>query len=157
MINIKKKSLLNYITLLSWGRLTFPSSQMAEFACVCFAILDYADKFIARHNQSTIRESAERILETYSPKYIFTCKQRTEKGLKFATKVVVNTFYNNKTCILKTHCKTLKKIRQRSKENWFMEKLLVSFFLFCIAAKFVTNFFCLFTIFYNYISGKKKL
>ena len=53
---------------------------MAEFLCACFAILDYADKFIARHNQSTIRESAERILETYSSKYIFTCEQHTEKG-----------------------------------------------------------------------------
>ena len=67
---------------------------MAEFVCACFAILDYADKFIARYNPSTIRVSAERILETFSPKYIFTCEQHIEKGLKFAAKIVVNIFYN---------------------------------------------------------------
>ena len=60
-----------YFDLLSRGGLTVPSSQMAEFVCACFAILDYEDKFIAKHNESTMRESAERILETYSPKYIF--------------------------------------------------------------------------------------
>ena len=57
-----------YFDLLSRRGLIVSSSQMVKFVCACFAILDYADKFIARHNQSTIRESAERILET-SPKY----------------------------------------------------------------------------------------
>ena len=47
---------------------------MAEFVGACFVILYCADKFIARHNQPTLKESAERILETYSPKYIFTCE-----------------------------------------------------------------------------------
>ena len=63
---------------------------MAEFVCAHFAILDYEDKFIARHNKSTIRESAERILKIYSPKYIFTFEQHTKKGLKFAAKIIVN-------------------------------------------------------------------
>ena len=83
-----------YFDLFSQGGITVPSSQMVEFVCACFVILDYADKFIARHNQSTIRESAERILETYSPKYIFTCEQHTEKRLKFEAKIVVSIFYN---------------------------------------------------------------
>ena len=72
----------------------FRSSQMAELVCICFALFDYADKFIARHNQSTIRKFVERILETYSPRYIFTSEQHTEKGLKFAAKIVVNISYN---------------------------------------------------------------
>ena len=66
---------------------------MVKFVSACFVLFDYADKFIARHNKSTIWESAERILETYSPKYIFTCEQHTEKGLKFTAKIV-NIFYN---------------------------------------------------------------
>ena len=52
------------------------------------------DKFITRHNQSTTRESAERILGIYSPKYIFTSEQCTEKRLKFAAKIVGSIFYN---------------------------------------------------------------
>ena len=67
-----------------YNRLTIPSNQMTEFVGTCFAILDYADIFIAKHNESTIRESAEIILETYSPKYILTCEQHSEKGLEFA-------------------------------------------------------------------------
>ena len=85
-----------YLDLLSQGGLTIPSSQMAAFVCACFVILHYADKFVARYNQSTIRKFAKRILETYSPKYIFTYEQHTEKGLNFAAKIVVNIFYNNK-------------------------------------------------------------
>ena len=69
-----------YFDLLSQEGLTVPSHQMAEFVCACFAILDYVDKFVARHNKCITRESVKRILETYSPKYIFTCEQNTEKG-----------------------------------------------------------------------------
>ena len=110
-----------YFDLLSRGGLTIPSNQMAEFVGTCFAILDYADKFIAKHNQSTIRESAEIILETYSPKYIFTCEQHSEKGLKFASKIVVNIFYNNKQRLasdeIRKQAVNYFKKRQRSKEN----------------------------------------
>ena len=52
-------------------------------------------KYMNSLNQSLIREYTERILETYSPKYIFTSEQHTEKGLEFAAKIV-NMFYNNK-------------------------------------------------------------
>ena len=44
-----------YFDLLSRGGFTVPSSQMAVIVCACFAIVDYADKFIARHNQSSKR------------------------------------------------------------------------------------------------------
>ena len=71
-----------------------PSNQMPDVVCACFAKLDCADKFIARHNGSTIRESAESILETYSSKYIFTRNNTLKKGIYFAAKIVVNIFYN---------------------------------------------------------------
>ena len=109
-----------YFDLLSRGGLMIPSSQMAGFICACFAILDYSDKFIVKHDESTTRESAERILETYSPKYVFTCEQHTAKGYKFAGKIVVNIFYNNKQKstldeVRKNAVTHLKK-RQRSKD-----------------------------------------
>ena len=59
-----------YFNLLSGGGLTVSSSQMAEFVYAYFAIFDYADKFIERHNESSITESTERILETCSRKYM---------------------------------------------------------------------------------------
>ena len=85
-----------YFDLLSWGGLTVPSRQMAEFVCACFAILEYADQFIVKNHVSTTRMSAEQVLGIYSPKYSFTCEKHIEKGLIFAIKIVVNIFYNNK-------------------------------------------------------------
>ena len=81
------------------GGLTVPFSQMEEVVCACLAILDYTDKFIARHNESTIREPTERILETYSAKYVFISEQHTEKGLKFSVKIVINIFYNKQNLV----------------------------------------------------------
>ena len=52
-------------------------------------MIDYASKFIARHNEYPI-------METYSQKYIFTCEQHTAKELKLAAKIVVKISYNNK-------------------------------------------------------------
>ena len=65
----------NYLNSLSRGGLTIPSSQIAEYVCACFAILDYANRFIERHGQSTTREAAETIFKIYSPKFAFTCEQ----------------------------------------------------------------------------------
>ena len=111
----------HYLNLLSRGGLIIPSTQIAEFICSCFAILDFADNFIEKHKHSTTRKAAEIILDTYSPKYIFTCDQHIEKGYRFATKIVTNIFYNNKQrlssdSIRKDSLKLFKK-RQLSKEN----------------------------------------
>ena len=84
-----------YFDLLSRG-LTVPSRQMAEFVCASFAILEYADQFIVKNHESTTRVFTEQVLGIYSPKYSFTCEKHIEKGLIFATKIVVNIFYNNK-------------------------------------------------------------
>ena len=120
-----------YFDLLSWEGLTVPFSQMAEFVCACFTILDYADKFIARRNQSTIREPAERIFETYSPKYIFTCEQH-EKGLKFAAKIVANIFYNSKHKLALDEVRkhAVKCFKKKAKVKRFIEKLYISLFFY---------------------------
>lgn len=38
----------------------------------------------------------ENLLETYSPKDVFTCEHYTEKGIHFAEKIVLNIFYNKR-------------------------------------------------------------
>ena len=65
--------------------------------------------------------------------YILLVNNTLKMGLKFAAKIVVNIFYDNKQKfasdeVQKHPVKCLKK--QRSKENWFIEKLLVIFFFF---------------------------
>ena len=112
-----------YFDLLFRGGLTVTSRQMAEFACACFAILEYTDQFFVKNHESTTRGSADQVLGIYSPKYSFTCEKHIEKGLIFAIKIVVNIFYNNKQKnssdeVRKTTVECFKK-GQRSKENPF--------------------------------------
>ena len=86
----------DYLDILSRGGLMIPSTKIAEYICSCFAILDFSTQFIEKHKQFTTRQCAEKILETYSPKCIFTCEQHIENGYKFAIRIVTNIFYNNK-------------------------------------------------------------
>ena len=82
-----------------------------------FAILDYAKDHI---ENNLVRHIAELLLKKYAPKSIFACDQHSEEGSKFASRAVVNIFYNNKQKICrddvrKDAVKSFKK-RQRSKD-----------------------------------------
>ena len=57
--NIKNNS---YLTLLSRGGLTVPSSMLADFTCSCFAVLDYTSKFIEKESVVPAWTVAEYIL-----------------------------------------------------------------------------------------------
>lgn len=85
-----------YFKSLSRGGLTIPSQYINNFVCNCFAILDYADKFIEKHNEVSTRVAAEYVLKTYASNEIFTCEKHTESGRRFAAKIIVNIFFNNK-------------------------------------------------------------
>ena len=145
-----------YFNLISRGRLTVPSRQMAEFVCACFAILEYADQFMIKNHKSTTRVFAEQVLGIYSPKCSFTCENHIEKGLIFAIKIVVNIFYNYKQ---KFHQMKFERILwnifkkgKGPKKIHFKEKILSSFYLrFCITAFFLLIFVCLPKIFYFFI------
>ena len=72
-----------------------PNSQFSPQKYFCFVIMYIYEKIFWIVYWS-VRGSAERSLDIYSPIYIFICVQHTEKGLKFAARIVVNIFYNNK-------------------------------------------------------------
>ena len=100
----------------SWG-LTVPSTDLSDFVSSSFAIFDYAKYHI---DNNLVRHTAELLLKKYAPKSIFACDQHSEEGFKFASRTVVNNFYNNKQKICrddvrKDAVKSFKE-RQRSKE-----------------------------------------
>ena len=85
-----------YLNSLSRGGLTVPSSNLAEFVDTCFAILDFVSKFGQKHKILNVREVSNDLLYRYAPRVAFTCEDHMEWGFKFASKSVINVFYNNK-------------------------------------------------------------
>ena len=106
-----------YLTLLSRGGLFVPPKELAEFVCSCFATLDFAEGDILSIGQVT--RSAVYILKYYGPKCEFCCQYHLDSGVKFASKIVVNVYFNNKQkhakdCVRKDSVESLK-TRQRRK------------------------------------------
>ena len=84
-----------YLKILNRGGLTVPSSYLNEFVQSSFAVLDYAHGFMRKHNITRVRDTATKILGRYAPRAAFTCEKHTEWGQVFATKSIVNVFFNN--------------------------------------------------------------
>ena len=70
--------------------------MLADFTCSCFAVLDYTSKFIEKESAVPARTVAEYILDTFAPKIEFTCDIHKDWGFRFATKIIINIFFNNK-------------------------------------------------------------
>ena len=66
-----------------------------------------------------ISKSAMYVLKNYGPCCLFTCDSHEEWGVKFATKIVINIFFNNKQDqskeIVRKDTVTAFKKRQRTK------------------------------------------
>ena len=106
-----------YFDSLSRGGLTVPSGDLADFVCSSFAILDFTDALM---HSTSVRKLSESCLEKFAPQSEFCCKQHENLGRKFAIKMIVNVFYNNKqklTCdnVRKETVKEFKR-RQRNKD-----------------------------------------
>ena len=84
-----------YLNTLSRGGLTIPSSSLADFVRSSFALLDYVHGFIRVHNITEVREVSTKILDRYAPRAAFTCEKHVVWGQKFATKPIINVFFNN--------------------------------------------------------------
>ena len=83
-----------YLSVLSRGGLFVPSKKIADFVSGCFAALDYISDDLVRM-PIPVRESATYALEKYGPTCNFTCDNHVNWGFIFATKIVVNIFFNN--------------------------------------------------------------
>ena len=73
-----------------------PSPALADFSCNGFAVLDYVDAIIQRYSRVSVREAGQYVISKYCPNAMFTCDGHIEWSTKFATKIIVNIFYDNK-------------------------------------------------------------
>ena len=86
-----------YLTALSRGKLINPSEQLATFTKHAFAILDVADPVIQKYQHSSVKNAGEFVLKNYGKTtHDFVCIEHLDWGMKFASRIVVNCFYNNK-------------------------------------------------------------
>ena len=70
---------------------------MANIFCNGFAVLDAADFVIQQHPKVPARYAAEYVLSEYLNEINVGCNHHyVERCKKFAIKIMVNAFYNNK-------------------------------------------------------------
>ena len=89
----------HYLNLLSRGRLIVPSAKLAEYTSHCFAIMDYSYNIVQAHGVRDVRAAYIQIFDRFSPQIDICCSKHNNWGLKFAAKIVINTFFNNKQTV----------------------------------------------------------
>ena len=85
----------HYLNLLSRGGLIVPSAKLAEHTSHCFAIMDYSYNIVQAHGVRDVRAAYTQIFDRFSPQIDICCSKHNNWGLKFAAKIVINTFFNN--------------------------------------------------------------
>ena len=84
-----------YLRTLSRGGLVTPSPMLAYFVGSCFSILDYVSGILQEKGEVYVREICSSVLKTHAPQIGFTCTDHVEWGFKFASRAVINCFFNN--------------------------------------------------------------
>ena len=85
------------MTALSRGKLINPSEPLAIFTNHAFAILDIVDADIQKYQHLCVKNAGEYVLNKYGKTtHNFVCDEHLDWGIKFASRIVVNCFYNNK-------------------------------------------------------------
>ena len=87
----------HYLSLLSRGELIVPSAKLAEYTSHCFAIMDYSYNIVQAHGVRDVRAAYTQIFDRFSPQIDICCSKYNNWGLKFAAKIVINTFFNKQT------------------------------------------------------------
>ena len=89
----------HYLNFLSRGGLIVPSAKLAEYTSHCFAIMDYSYNIVQAHGVRDVRAAYTQIFDRFSPQIDICCSKHNNWGLKFAAKIVINTFFNNKQTV----------------------------------------------------------
>ena len=92
-------TMCDYLNLLSRGGLIVPSAKLAEYTSHCFAIMDYSYNIVQAHGVRDVRAAYTQISDRFSPQIDICCSKHNNWGLKFAAKIVINTFFNNKQTV----------------------------------------------------------
>ena len=85
----------HYLNLLSRGGLIVPSAKLAEYTSHCFVTMDYSYNIVQAHGVRDVRAAYTQIFDRFSPQIDICCSKNNDWGLKFAAKIVINTFFNN--------------------------------------------------------------
>ena len=85
----------SYLKLLSLAGLFLPSRQLADFVCGCFAILDFLEKEIVLLEMPVTKVAIYTLKRCGSFSH-FSCNMHHDRSFNFASKIVVNIFFNNK-------------------------------------------------------------
>ena len=88
----------HYLNLLSRGGLIVPSAKLAEYTSHYFAIMDYS-YIVQAHGVRDVWAAYTQIFDRFSPQIDIYCSKHNNWGLKFAAKIVINTFFNNKQTV----------------------------------------------------------
>ena len=64
-----------------------------------FAIMDYSYNIVQAHGVRDVRAAYTQIFDRFSPQIDICCSKHNNWGLKFAAKIVINTFFNNKQTV----------------------------------------------------------
>ena len=81
------------------GGLIVPSAKLAEYTSHCFAIMDYSYNIVQAHGVRDVRAAYTQIFDRFFPQIDICCSKHNNWGLKFAAKIVMNTFFNNKQTV----------------------------------------------------------
>ena len=92
-------NICQYLQILSRGGLTVPSLSLKDFTCGCFAILDNLSNLITKQG-ANVKDVSSFVLSKYFPTVCFICDLHKEWGFKFASKIIINVFFNNKQKII---------------------------------------------------------
>ena len=96
LIRIGNATTSQYFHSFSRGNLTIPSTPLANFGCLAFALLHYYDNFVKPQDYLNVSKACTYILHHCSLHQIFSCEKHNADALKFAIKMVVNIYCNNK-------------------------------------------------------------
>ena len=134
----------HYLNLLSRGGLIVPSAKLAEYTSHCFAIMDFSYNIVQAHGVRDLRTAYTQIFDKFSPQIDICCSKHNNWELKFAAKIVINTFLNNKQFPLILRGRTLLSRSRNAKEpnNWFS---FIAVLCFCypeLVKCLVTLFVC---------------
>ena len=112
----------SYVIILSREGLTIPSTNLVNYICKAFAILEFVDDLITKSGLP-VRKVAEHVLiHCFQSFEIFTCTTHEAIARKIINSTAVNIYFNNKRklctdSVAADWVKTFKK-RQREKSSY---------------------------------------
>ena len=85
-----------YLIILNWRGLTFPSPNLVNYVCDAFAALSGKENILINQLKLTLRNAAKEALWYMMGCCNFTCENHKVDGQKFVMSTIVSVFFNNK-------------------------------------------------------------